>query len=85
MDDVSHDKCAGNLAESYRRAAQQTTMAWLRVPIEGKVIVSTIKVVAPGYDESVIMCPHGVRFWAAPDAAMQQFLERAFEQTDIPD
>lgn len=41
-------------------------------PLAGELIVSDMRVVAHGFSEESFTCPHGVRFWIAPDAEMQQ-------------
>ncbi len=78
---MSHGKCAGLLAEAYRGAAEDTArLIRPGVTVEGRVIVSTLRMVAPGYRESVIKCPHGIHYWTVPDAEMQTCLERLFAE-----
>lgn len=64
-----HEECLPTL-RSVLEAAQRS----LALPgeLQGHVIVSTVRVVAPGLREESIVCPHGVRYWCAPDAQMQQ-------------
>lgn len=40
------------------------------VKLAGQVMITTFRVVVPGFKESWAQCIHGVTFWIAPDAEM---------------
>lgn len=40
----------------------------------GGFTITTFRVVAPPFDEAAFDCPHGTKYWIAPDAELQQWL-----------
>ena len=76
-----HEECLATL-RSVLEAAQRSAVQDLALPGEllGHVIVSTVRVVAPGLSEESVVCPHGVRYWYAPDAEMQQSMRTLVDE-----
>ncbi len=79
---IDHAECQETL-RSVLEVAQRSAMQdlALRGELQGRMIVSTVRVVAPGLSEEIIVCPHGVRYWVAPDAQMQQSMRALVDGT----
>lgn len=43
-------------------------------PPTGDIIVASFRVVSPPFEEACFRCPHGVDYWVAPDAQLQQWI-----------
>lgn len=71
-----HEECAPRMRELMDNV-QRKSARDLDLPgeLQGHVIISTLRVVAPGLSEESVVCPHGVRYWIAPDAEMQRSLK----------
>ncbi len=68
-----HEECLPTLRkimdEVQRNAVRDLALS---SELQGHVIISTMRVVAPGLAEEIVVCPHGVRYWCAPDAELQR-------------
>lgn len=66
---ADHSTCADYMRDTLVDLVTRTTGRMV-----GKVIVSTLRVVAAGYNETSQRCPHGTLYWLTPDAELQEYL-----------